>query len=169
MMRHRIPSLALLLCASLASLATECGQRGPRGLEPTQIATVRLLFASRPAAAPPPVQTDEYEACLQRMGQVTNVAPSWRNFQTIPLIETMPNNFEMSFNDVPVGVTNSMAVRDRNECRRDPRGNGRVVTGVSINGTPIETVDPASRGLFFTIDATGMVSSPSQPTGSPGG
>ena len=65
---------------------------------------------------------------------------------------------------MPVGVTNSFTVRDRNECRRNPVGNGRVTAGVSINGTPIETVDPATGGMFFDIDATGMVSSP-RPTG----
>ena len=166
-MHRRLLSPIVLLAASMASLASDCGQ-SPRGLQPTQITTARLRFVSRPAAAPPPVQTEEFNGCLERMGQLTNVAPSWRDFETVVLRETMTNLFEMTFTDVPVGVSNSMTVRDLNECRRNPAGNGRVTTGVSINGTQIETVDPATGGLFFSIDATGMVSSPS-PAGSPGG
>lgn len=164
---RRIPSLILLLAAAAASLATDCEQ-GPRGLQPSQIVTARLALVSRPASAPPPVQTEDFNACLARMDQVTNVAASWRNFQFVPLVETTPNNFEFTFSDVPVGVSNSMAVRDVNECRRNPGGNGRVTTGISINGTPIESVDAATGGLFFSIDATGMVTSP-RPSAAPGG
>ncbi len=161
MLHRRLSALILLLAASTASLATECGQ-SPRGLPPTTIGTVQLRFVSSPAPEPPPSEEQRFANCLQQMGQVTNVAPSWRSFQTVNLTETMANVFEMTFNDVPVGVTNSMTVRDPNECRRNPAGEGRVTTGVSVNGTPIGTVDPVTGGLFFTLDDSGMVSSPVQ-------
>ena len=159
MLHRRLPSLILLLAASAASLATECGQ-SPRGFPPTAIGTVQLRFVSSPAADPPPAEEQRFMNCLGVMGQVTNVAPSWRGFQTINLTETMPNVFEMTFNDVPVDVSNSMTVRDPNECRRNPAGEGRVTTGVSVNGTPIENADPVTGGLFFVLDDSGMVSSP---------
>ena len=149
----------LLLAAAAASLGTDCGQ-SPRGLEPSPIAAAAFRLVSRPAAAPPPGQTEQFATCLQRMGAVTNVVPSWRSFAVVSLAESAPNVFEARFLDVPVGVTNSITVHDPNQCRRDPEGNGRVTDGVSINGSTLERVNPSTGQFFFTIDIDGAISSP---------
>ena len=149
----------LLLAAAAASLGTDCGQ-SPRGLAPSPIAAAAFRLVSRPAAVPSPGQTDQFTTCLQRMGEVTNVVPSWRSFALVALAESAPNVFEARFLDVPVGATNSLTVHDPNQCRRDPEGSGRVTDGVSINGTTLDRVNPSTGQLFFTIDIDGAVSSP---------
>jgi hypothetical protein len=66
----------------------------------------------------------------------------------------------MQFNDIPVDIANTMTVRDVNECRRNPDGDASVVTGVTINGTPIQRVLPGTRILTFVLEADGTVLSP---------
>ena len=53
-----------------------------------------------------------------------------------------------------------MTVHDRNQCRREPRGEGRVTTGVSVNGTPLERVIATTNALQFAVDEDGVVESP---------
>lgn len=145
-----------ILAPILASMATQCDE-SPRGTSPSLIASVELRLDSMPAEEP----TDEDEArrygfCLQRMSYANHVRPSWRNREEINLVETAPGIFVAAFNDVPVNFSNSVIVHDENECRRDPRGSGRVVTGVSINGQPVtRLVGPGVLG--FRIGADGVV------------
>ena len=113
----------------LASLATQCDE-SPRGTAPSLIASIELRLESVPADEP----TDEDEArmygfCLQRMSYANHVRPSWRAREEITLREIAPTVFVASFNDVPVNFSNNIIVHDENECRREPRGSGRVVTG----------------------------------------
>ena len=78
----------------------------------------------------------------------------------VPLTESAPNVFTMQFNAIPVDIANTMTVRDVNECRRNPDGDASVVTGVTINGTPIQRVVPGTRTLTFVLEADGTVLSP---------
>jgi len=94
------------------------------------------------------------------MKSVTNVVASWRNGATVELKESSPNVFTMQFNDVPIGIQNTMTVRDVNECRRNPDGDASVVTGVTINGTPIQQIVPRTNTLTFILEADGTVLSP---------
>ena len=145
-----------ILAPILASLATQCDE-SPRGTAPSLIASIELRLDSVPADEP----TDEDEArmygfCLQRMSNVNHVRPSWRAREEITLRETGPNVFVASFNDVPVNFSNNVIVHDENECRREPRGSGRVVTGVTINDQPVtRLVGPGVLG--FTITADGVI------------
>ena len=97
-----------------------------------------------------------YGFCLQRMSYANHVRPSWLAREEILLEEVAPSVFVASFNDVPVNFNNNIIVHDENECRREPRGSGRVVTGVSINGQPVRRlVGPGVLG--FRISADGVV------------
>ena len=78
----------------------------------------------------------------------------------VVLNESEPNVFIMRFNDVPIGINNTMTVRDVNECRRNPDGDASVVTGVTINGTPIQQIVPRTNTLTFILEADGTVLSP---------
>lgn len=148
-----------MLAAALASMATECEQ-GPRGLAPSALVRIEIRLQSVPAPDPPADQRADFERCLTRMDQQNNVEPSWRGYEATTLNETAPDTFVAEFFDVPVNVVHTMTVHDRNECRRAPRGAGRVTTGVSVNGTPIERVIAATGALQFAVDVDGVVESP---------
>lgn len=145
----------------VASMATQCDE-SPRGAIPTRITAIELQLVSQPAADPRASQQVAFEVCLIKMDFDTNVVPSWRNGYVIVLDESGPNVFTKQFDDVPIGLVNTMSVRDRNECRRNPNGDGTVITGVSINGTSIEQVIPNTRVLTFLVDDNGIVSSPAR-------
>lgn len=157
--RRRKSSLLLVVAAALASTASDCEQ-SPRGLEPSALATIQVRLESEPAAEPTAEQRAAYEGCLSRLGDENNVRPSWRDYAAASLIETAPDTFEAQFFDVPVNILHTMTVHDRSQCRRDPRRDGRVATGVSVNGTPIERVVRETSALQFAVDEEGVVESP---------
>ena len=153
---HRRSSLFLVLAAALASMATQCEQ-GPRGLEPSPLARVEIRLESVPAPDP---TAEQFEPCLTRMGGDNNVRPSWQNYAATTLTEAAPNVFEAVFFDVPVNIVHTITVHDRNQCRREPLGEGRVITGVSVNGTRLERVLSQTNALQFAVDEDGVVESP---------
>lgn len=139
-----------------ASLATDC-EDTPRGAVPTGVAEVEIRLVSRPAAPNPDVAA--VEQCLDRMGGVIHVRPSWRDDSAtaaydpdrVPLVERSANAFAATFQDVPVNAQLTLTVHDVNECRRNPvvparpglpggLGDGRVTSGVSANGVPLTGV-----------------------------
>ena len=152
-------SLPLVVAAALASTASDCEQ-SPRGLEPSSLATIQVRLESEPAAEPGAGQRAAFEGCLNRMEDSNSVKPSWRDYRSTALTETAPNDYQAQFFDVPVNILHTMTVHDRNQCRRDPRRDGRVTTGVSVNGTPIERVVPETNALQFAVDEEGVVESP---------
>ena len=151
--------MILVVTAALASMATECEQ-SPRGLEPSPLAMVTVRLESQAAAEPTAEFQATFERCLARMDNDNKVKPSWRNYAATTLTETAPNVFEAEFFDVPVNLLHTMTVHDRNQCRRGPRGEGRVTTGVSVNGTPLERVIATTNALQFAVDEDGVVESP---------
>lgn len=156
---RRCWSLVLLIAMAVASLGTDCG-RAPRGSAPSELASIVVRLNSVTAPDPPPELAEWLSVCLRRMNDANNVEPSWENYETVLMDETAPNVFEARFNYVPVGVVHTMVVHDVNECRRNPRdGIGRVTTGVTVNGTPILLVRPASGSLQFWILEDGEVRS----------
>ena len=94
------------------------------------------------------------------MDQDNRVKPSWRDYVATTLTETAPNVFVAEFVDVPANIVHTMTVHDRNQCRREPLGDGRVTTGVSVNGTTLERVIAATQALQFAVDEDGVVESP---------
>lgn len=140
-------------------MATECEQ-GPRGLEPSPLARVEIRLESEAAAVPAVDQQEAFEQCLTRMDNDNKVKPSWRDYVATTLSETAPSTFQAEFFDVPVDIVHTMTVHDRNQCRREPRGEGRVTTGVFVNGTRVERVVQTTNALQFTVDEEGAVESP---------
>ena len=156
---RRKPSLILVVAAALASTASDCEQ-SPRGLEPSPLATIQIRLESEPAGEPAAEQQAAVDGCLTRMEDNNSVKPSWRNYVATTLNETAPNNFEAQFFDVPVNIVHTMTVHDRNQCRRDPSRDGRVTTGVRVNGTRVERVIQQTNALQFAVDEDGVVESP---------
>lgn len=156
---RRKSSLILVVAAALASTASDCEQ-SPRGVEPSSLATIQVRLESEPAAEPAAEEQAAFEGCLIRMEENNNVRPSWRNYAATVLNETARNNFETQFFDVPVNIVHTMTVHDRNQCRRDPRRDGRVTTGVWVNGTRVERVVQQTNALQFAVDEEGVVESP---------
>lgn len=152
-------SLLLVVAAAAASLASECEQ-SPRGLEPSPLAVIEIRLQSEPAPDPPAEERAAVERCLARMEQDNNVKPSWRDYAPTTLTETAPHVFAAQFFDVPMNFRHTLTVHDRNQCRREPVGDGRVTTGVSVNGTVLERFLPATGALQFAIDGDGVVTSP---------
>ena len=111
-------------------MATDCNE-SPRGVQPTQIVTAEFRLRSQSASIPPAGSQRAIQDCLTRMKSET-----------------------------PVDIANTMTVRDVNECRRNPDGDAGVVTGVTINGTPIQRVVPGTSTLTFVLEADGTVLSP---------
>ena len=156
---RRRSSLILVVAAAAASLATDC-ERSPRGLEPSSLARITIRLESEPATEPSAGRQADVERCLDRMEQDNKVKPSWRNYASTTLQETAPNVFEAEFPDVPVDVVQTMTVHDRNQCRREPLGEGRVTTGVSVNGTTLLRAVAATSALQFAVTEEGVVESP---------
>lgn len=145
----------------LASMATQCGET-PRGVIPTSTVSIDLVLTSVAEDVP----TDAaglaaLAACLQRMDNRNSVRASWRGNNEVRLDETSPgsNVWTARFTDVPVGFTNTMTVHDRNECVRNPAGDGHVVMGVTVNGTVVDRVI-GNNVLFFEVGADGSVQLP---------
>ena len=155
---HRRSSLLLVVTAAVASMATDCEQ-GPRGLEPSPLARIEIRLESEPPD-PSAGRQDTVERCLTRVGDDNNVKPSWRDYAPTALTESAPNVFTAEFFDVPVNIVHTMTVHDRNQCWREPRGEGRVTAGVFVNGTRLERVLAATNALQFAVDEEGVVESP---------
>ncbi len=156
---RRHSSLLLVAAAALASMATECEQ-SPRGLEPSPLARIEIRLRSEPAPEPSADQQETFESCLTRMDNDNHVKPSWRDYAATTLVETAPDVFAAEFFDVPVNIVHTMTVHDRNQCRREPLGEGRVTAGVVVNGTTLGRFVPATNALQFTVDEEGVVESP---------
>ncbi len=145
----------------MASMATQCDTT-PRGVTPTRVVSVELVLES---VAAPSGAGVSFEACLARWDvndDENHIRPSWRENDPIPLVETTPGVFGADFADVPVGVTNTLTVHDRNECARNPNGDGHVTMGVFANGTPVLRVVGVN-ALAFGVDADGTVDSQATP------
>ena len=145
-----------MLLPIVASMATQCDTT-PRGVTPTPIASAELVLRS--VAATPPVPSTAFDSCLARWNvndDENHVRGSWRENEPVALVETTPSVFSVDFQDVPVGVVNTMTIHDRNECARNPNGDGHVTTGVTVNGTPVTRVVGVN-ALAFELDENGMV------------
>jgi len=171
-MRKKLRRYWFLLPA-LASLATQCDET-PRGSVPTGIATVEFVLESTPAPDPPPEDQVAFEACLERMDKENNVRASWLDNPNTPefdpdpvfLEEVSPNVFTATLRTVPTFVQATVTVHDVNECRRNPiinvivegrAADGRVVEGITANGTPLESVVGADALVVF-VGNDGIVS-----------
>ena len=145
-----------VLLPIVASMATQCDTT-PRGVTPSPIAAIELTLRS--VSATPSSPLTAFDACLARWNvndDENHVRASWRENDPVELVETAPDVFSVDFQDVPVGVVNTMTVPDQNECARNPNGDGHVTTGVTVNGTSITRVVGVN-ALAFELDENGVV------------
>lgn len=150
-----------LLVVTLALTALGCG--GGSDMSPTSPgpsaprATVRFVYRARttPRTDLPP----SLNSCVNGVGR-THIHPSWRSFILVPLNATGPEQWEITFDDVPVDMRQAVRVSDGNVCDENPTGaamrnifaNDVLLTGIVT--TPGSGPEP---GLAFTVDASGRV------------
>lgn len=121
-------------------------------------ATVRIVFlGSTTRRADLPVSA---HACAEGVG-ATHVHPSWRSFAGVPLQPVPPDRYEMTFNDVPIGLRVSFRVNDQNAC--DENSTGAVTRNVFANDVRLvqNTTTPGNGdepGYAMTVTANGSVS-----------
>jgi hypothetical protein len=100
------------------------------------------------------------DACVAGVG-ATHAHPSWRNFAAVPLQPVPPDRYQLTFDDVPVGVRVSFRINDQNSCDENPTG--AVTREVFANDvrlvqnatTPGNGDEP---GFSMTVTANGMIS-----------
>ena len=147
----------LTIVVGVASLVLSCsGDQNPASPGATS-ATVRIVFRGSTAR-----RTDlsaSAAACVAGVG-ATHTHPSWRTFAGIPLTPIPPDRYEITFDDVPVGVRLSFRINDQNSCDENPTG--AVTRNVSANNVALtqNTTTPGNGdepGFAFNVTAAGAV------------
>ena len=137
---------------------TACEDEAPIPPSQSTGATVRIVFlgpTARRSDLPPSA-----EPCVIGVG-LTHIHPSWRSFAGIPLQAVPPNHYEITFDDVPIGMLVSFRINDRNSCDENPTGaatrnifanNVRLVQNTTTPGSGDEP------GYGLTVAADGSIS-----------
>jgi len=157
MPRLHLQSPVITLAAFAILAATACDD-SPSGPSPSTPPTLRIVFlgsTTRRSDLPSSAQ-----ACVAGVG-ATHIHPSWRNFAGIPLQPVPPDRYEITFNDVPVGIRVSFRVNDQNSCDENPTG--AVTRNVLANNVRLiqNTTTPGNGdepGYALTVSANGTIS-----------
>lgn len=141
--------------AFLLLLLAACNDDSPSPEDGTTI--VRFVYAA--ATTIDPAVAAQFPSCVQGVGQ-THIHSGWRGFSRVDMSATPPDRWEITFEDVPVGIENRIRVSDPNVCAES--STGAATRGVSANGvTLVRIVDtPGSGtepGFAFTVAADGSV------------
>jgi hypothetical protein len=146
------------LLAIVAGIASSRCDGAP--ISPTQptSATVRFVFLGSTSRRSD--LSASAQACVTGVG-ATHIHPSWRSFAAIPLQPIPPDRYEITFNDVPVGVRVSFRVNDQNSCDENPTG--AVIRNVLANDVRLiqNTTTPGNGdepGYAITVAASGLIS-----------
>ena len=147
----------LLLAAGTAVAVPGCARDEPSGPVGATAATVRFVYGA--STAVDPGVAEGFPGCVQGVGQ-THIHPGWRDFARVTMPAVGPDNWEITFQDVPVGGEQRIRVSDPNVCAQNPTG--AATEGVSANGvtltrivdTPGSGIEP---GLAFSVSAQGTV------------
>ncbi len=103
--------------------------------------------------------TAAYAACVAGVGQ-THIHPSWLNFSRIDMTAVGAERWEITFENVPSDVLQSIRVSDPNVCADNRTGaatqnvSANAVLLTNVVDTPGNGVEP---GLSFTVDANRQV------------
>ncbi len=145
-------SVAVLLLVG----AVACFSSGTNG--PTVQVTV-VEFVYQAATSIDPDVTAAHAACVGGVGQ-THIHPSWLNFSRIDMRAVGVERWEITFENVPIDVLQSIRVSDPNVCADNPTGaatqnvSANAVILTNVVDTPGSGVEP---GLSFTVDANRQV------------
>ncbi|MGH9240731.1 MAG: hypothetical protein ACRD3G_22025 [Vicinamibacterales bacterium] len=145
----------LLIIGAIASFTVSACDDAPAS--PGESPAVRIAFLGSttrrtdlPASAQP---------CVNAAG-ATHIHPSWRNFTAIPLQPVPPDRYEITFDDVPIGMRVSFRINDQNSC--DENATGAVTGNVFANDIRLvqNTTTPGSGdepGYALTVAADGAI------------
>ncbi len=154
LMQARVMAVAAAVSFAIVGCDEPASPTNPSG--PT-MATVRIVFmgsTTRRSDLPPSAQ-----ACVNGVG-VTHIHPSWRRFESIPLLAVPPDRYEISFADVPVNTRVSFRVNDQNACDENPTG--AVTRNIFVNDIRLvqNTTTPGNGdepGFAFTVAPNGTI------------
>ncbi len=125
---------------------------------PTVHVTV-VEFVYQAATSTDPDVAAAHAACVSGVGQ-THIHPSWLNFSRINMRAVGVERWEITFEDVPIDVLQSIRISDPNVCADNPTGaatqnvSANAVLLTNVVDTPGNGVEP---GLSFTVDANRQV------------
>ena len=147
----RGPVAALLLVGAVACISSD-----------TTGATVQVTvveFVYQAATSTDPDVAAAHAACVSGVGQ-THIHPSWLNFSRINMRAVGVERWEITFEDVPIDMLQSIRISDPNVCAGNRTGaatqnvSANAVLLTNVVDTPGNGVEP---GLSFTVDANRQV------------
>ncbi len=100
-----------------------------------------------------------HAACVAGAGR-THIHPSWLSFSRIDMTAVGAERWEITFDNVPIDVLQSIRVSDPNVCADNRTGaatqnvSANAVLLTNVVDTPGNGVEP---GLSFTVDANRLV------------
>ena len=142
---------ALLLVSAVA-----CSSSDPIGPS-VQVTVVEFVYQASTSIDPDVAAN--HAACVAGVGQ-THIHPSWLNFSRISMRAVGVGRWEITFDNVPIEMLQSIRVSDPNVCADNPTGaatqnvSANAVLLANVVDTPGSGVEP---GLSFTVDADGQV------------
>ena len=142
---------ALLLLGAVACISSDTN--GPT----VQVTVVEFVYQASTSIDPDVAAA--HAACVGGVGQ-THIHPSWLNFSRIDMRAVGVERWEITFENVPIDVLQSIRVSDPNVCADNPTGaatqnvSANAVILTNVVDTPGSGVEP---GLSFTVDANRQV------------
>ncbi len=147
----RGPIAVLLLVGAVACFSSDTN--GPT----VQVTVVEFVYQASTSIDPDVAAAQA--ACVIGVGQ-THIHPSWLNFSRIDMTAVGVERWEITFENVPIDVLQSIRVSDPNICADNPTGaatqnvSANAVLLTNVVDTPGSGVEP---GLSFTVDANRQV------------
>ncbi len=147
----RGPIAVLLLVGAVACIS--CDTNGPT----VQVTVVEFVYQASTSTDPDVAAA--HAGCVSGVGQ-THIHPSWLNFSRINMRAVGAERWEITFEDVPTDMLQSIRISDPNVCAGNRTGaatqnvSANAVLLTNVVDTPGNGVEP---GLSFTVDASRQV------------
>ena len=147
----RGPVAALLLVGAVACISSDTTGAT------AQVTVVEFVYQASTSIDPDVAAA--HTACIAGVGQ-THIHPSWLNFSRINMRAVGVKRWEITFEDVPIDMLQSIRVSDPNVCADNPTGastqnvSANAVLLTDVVDTPGSGIEP---GLSFTVDANRQV------------
>ncbi len=142
---------ALLMVGAVACISSDT-----IGLT-VQVTVVEFVYQASTSVDPDVAAA--HAACVAGVGQ-THIHPSWLSFSRINMRAVGVERWEITLEDVPIDMLQSIRISDPNVCANNPTGaatqnvSANAVLLTNVVDTPGNGVEP---GLSFTVDANGLV------------
>lgn len=147
-----------LFVVAASLIVTACGEDSRSSTAPSRT-LARVQFTYLAATTVRPDLPPDAQSCAAGVGR-THIHPSWRSFARIDMQAVGSDRWEIAFDDVPMGMRQSIRVSDPNVCTENPTG--AATRNVRANGVLLVDIVPTpgsgtEPGLAFTVDADGRV------------